>query len=79
MKKCFEVCKSGNMPCSKIECRQWINYRNDLNCTIVAVENNGDMTLKEIAKRLQVSIVRAKQIQDKALRKLQKKPRRWEV
>ena len=79
MKKCFEVCRNGNIACTKVECRQWINYKNDLNCTIVAVENNGDMTLKDVAERLQVSIVRAKQIQDKALRKLQKKSRIWEV
>tara|TARA_Y100000034_G_C6735449_1_gene326101 strand:+ start:472 stop:627 length:156 start_codon:yes stop_codon:yes gene_type:complete len=41
-----------------------------LNCALIAVEKNGAMTLREIADRLEISFVRVKQIQDKALLKL---------
>jgi len=53
----------------------WIDYKEDLNCTLIAVENNksDSMTLEEVSKRLNISIVRVKQIQDKALQKIKKK------
>jgi len=51
----------------------WISYADDLNCTLIAVNKNGKMTLAEAAKRLNLSIVRVKQIQDKAIQKLKKK------
>ena len=38
-----------------------------------AVEKNGSMTLREVADRMNVSFVRIKQIQDKALEKMQLK------
>ena len=53
-------------------CRQWINYEEDKNCTLIAVEKNGNMTLREVADRLGVSFVRVKQIEDKLLKKLSK-------
>ena len=54
------------------ECRLWIDYEEDLNCTMVAVNNHPDnyMTLREVADRLGVSFVRIKQIEEKALNKL---------
>tara|TARA_Y100000296_G_C5062226_1_gene200474 strand:- start:109 stop:537 length:429 start_codon:yes stop_codon:yes gene_type:complete len=54
------------------ECRHWIDYEDDLNCVLIAIENNGRMTLREAAERLNVSFVRVKQIQDKGLKKLTK-------
>jgi len=41
-----------------------------LNCVNETVTNNGALTLREVAKRLNVSFVRVKQIEDKALKKL---------
>jgi DNA-directed RNA polymerase specialized sigma subunit len=38
----------------------------------VSIEKHGQLTLKEAAKRLGVSHVRIKQIQDKALKKIKK-------
>jgi DNA-directed RNA polymerase sigma subunit (sigma70/sigma32) len=54
------------------DCRQWINYADDLNCTLIAVDKHGKMTLREVSERLGVSFVRIKQIQDKALLKASK-------
>jgi len=61
--------------CTYKDCRQWIDYEEDLNCTLVAVDKHGNMTLREIGKRLSLSFVRIKQIQDRALFKLQTKMR----
>lgn len=72
MNKCVD--KIGKI-CENKECRQWIDYPEDDNCVLVAVEKNGRMTLRECAKRLGVSYVRVKQIEDKALKKLEKKLR----
>jgi len=73
MKNCMEKCMSDDRFCSEEKCRAWINYEEDLNCSNIAIAHNGDMTLAQIANRLKLSIVRIKQIQDKALQKLQKK------
>tara|TARA_B100001123_G_C15012995_1_gene908309 strand:+ start:112 stop:351 length:240 start_codon:yes stop_codon:yes gene_type:complete len=70
---CKEICKESQMPCLNKSCRHWIDFASDLNCTLVCVEENGCLTLKEVAKRLGVSHVRIKQIQDKALKKINKK------
>jgi len=45
-----------------------------LNCTLHAVENNhtGELTLREVADRIGVSFVRIKQIQDQAVKKVER-------
>ena len=70
--KCFKQCESANESCKEKECRLWIDYEDDLNCTMVAVSRNPDskMTLREVANRLGISFVRVKQIEEKALNKL---------
>tara|TARA_Y100000593_G_C4167402_1_gene265139 strand:- start:500 stop:664 length:165 start_codon:yes stop_codon:yes gene_type:complete len=50
-----------------------MDYQEDLNCALVCVEEHGALTLKEVAKRIGVSYVRVKQIQDKAIEKINKK------
>jgi peroxiredoxin len=68
--KCYDVCSKNNSCCNKEECRYWVEYGEDLNCTILAVNKNGSMTLREVADRLNISFVRVKQIEDKAFTKL---------
>ena len=58
-------------PCE--DCRLWIDYEQDQNCTIVAVGKKKTMTLREVADRMGVSFVRVKQIQDIASSKVVKK------
>ena len=70
MRDCLKVCKDLNTPCPIKECTYYIKYKDDLNCTFEAIEKNGQMTLREVAKRLGVSFVRIKQIQDKAVKKI---------
>tara|TARA_Y100000034_G_scaffold102339_1_gene127157 strand:- start:416 stop:649 length:234 start_codon:yes stop_codon:yes gene_type:complete len=69
---CVELCEKAQQTCCNSECRYWINYEKDLNCTIVCVKKNGAMTLQETSKRIGLSYVRIKQIQDKAMKKINK-------
>tara|TARA_R100001163_G_C5029366_1_gene170031 strand:+ start:856 stop:1083 length:228 start_codon:yes stop_codon:yes gene_type:complete len=70
MKKCLETCHKLRVACPVKECRYWIDYKAEKNCTFESVRENGDMTLREVADRLGVSYVRVKQIQDKTLKKI---------
>jgi len=73
MNNCAKKCLSSNSKCNKEDCRMWIDYKKDLNCALVTVHNNkGPMSLEEVSKRFNLSFVRIKQIQDKALQKLKK-------
>ena len=73
MKLCSQQCLLNNEKCEEVACRQWIEYADDLNCCLIAIEKNGNMTLNEVGKRLHISYVRVKQIETEALNKLQKK------
>ncbi|MEC7367618.1 MAG: sigma factor-like helix-turn-helix DNA-binding protein [Actinomycetota bacterium] len=53
--------------------RMWIDYPEDDNCALKAIEKHGPMTLEQISKRLGVSIVRVSQIEKQALKKLSKR------
>ena len=73
---CKEECLLSKKCCKKNDCRHWIDYEKDLNCSLITVEENGPLTLREVADRLQISYVRVKQIQDKAVAKIMKKVRK---
>jgi hypothetical protein len=70
MRKCKIGVVLSNKPCEECKCRQWLDYEEDLNCTLVAVDKHGPMTLREVGDRLGISFVRVKQLQDAALAKL---------
>ena len=74
MRGCAEYCKKTDTDCPCKECRLWINYPDDLNCTLIAIDKNhtGELTLREVADRMGVCFVRIKQIQDQAVKKVQK-------
>jgi len=66
MLKCIDEEKS----CDDGDCRQWLDYEEDLNCALITVEKHGSLTLREISDRMGISFVRVKQIQDQAVGKL---------
>ena len=70
MRKCLETCRSLNTSCPVEDCKYWIEYDKDFNCTLESIERNGNMTLRQVAERIGVSFVRIKQIEDKALKKI---------
>jgi hypothetical protein len=70
--KCLEKCIELGVSCPNEDCRAWIQSESEYNCIHEAVSVSGEMTLREVAKRLHVSFVRVKQIEDKAIKKLGK-------
>ena len=72
MRDCAKECYLTKTICQNKECRLSIDYEEDLNCTLLAVQKHGPMTLEEIGKRHKVSTVRIKQIVDATLLKLKK-------
>lgn len=72
MRDCCKCCKEKEVACPIKDCERWINYKDDLNCSLISIEKHGRMTLREVADRMGVSFVRIKQLQDKALKKITK-------
>ena len=70
MKKCLETCNKLDVACPVSDCRHWIDYEQEMNCTFEAININGSMTLRQAADRLGMSYVRVKQIQDQTLDKI---------
>lgn len=71
--RCREECISEALSCENKNCRHWIEYDQDYNCSLIAIGKNGAMTLDEISKRLGLSLVRIKQIEEAALNKVKKR------
>ena len=57
---CDETCEKDNVPCNRFGCDNFIDYEDDLNCVLVCARKNGPLTLEQAAKRLGVSYVRIK-------------------
>ncbi len=70
MRSCLETCLKYKVSCPVEECRYWVDYEKDLNCCLESIRKNDSMTLREVAERLNISYVRVKQIQDKAMSKI---------
>ena len=72
MNDCVEQTLSSCYPCTNTKCDYYIDYEKDLNCTFVCVKKNGALTLRDVSERLGVSYVRVKQIEEKAMKKIEK-------
>jgi len=70
--KCFEACYVNKKSCGEQSCRLWIDFPEDLNCTEIAVQKEGDMILRKTAERLHLTPSRIKQIENKAIAKVSK-------
>jgi DNA-directed RNA polymerase specialized sigma subunit len=71
---CFEVHEKWLVECDKSECRNWINFGEDLNCAVVcARKNDGGLSLREVSDRMGVSFPRISQIEHAAFGKLKEK------
>lgn len=75
LRECAATCMKERVACpsENSDCRQWMEYEDDLNCALISVKINGKQTLREVSKRFGVSFVRIKQIQDAAMKKLLKR------
>ena len=70
---CSQSCLKEGDSCSSEECRMWIDFGEDLNCSLISIYKNGSLTLEQSAKRLNVSFVRVSQIEKQAINKLSKR------
>ena len=70
---CSKRCIELNYSCHIKDCKHWIDFSKDHNCTLVAVYNHGPMTLRQVAERIQLSFARVKQIETKAFQKIKKR------
>ena len=68
--KCFEAHECYRAHCKKQECRQWIDYEDSMNCTIIAARR-GPMTLQEIGNIFGVTRMRICQIEKKIIKKVE--------
>ena len=73
LRECSRQCLQSQTECRKIECRMWIDFPSEYNCTYISIYENGCMTLREIGERLGISFARVKQLEDKALNKIRKR------
>ena len=72
MIECAKKCCELKVSCPVSDCRDWIEYKEDLNCVNIAVDKNGAMKLRQIAERLGITTARAQQLEKAALAKLKK-------
>ena len=71
--ECSRVCLKHKVNCSDKECKFWIDYKDEQNCTLISIYENGRMTLRQVAERLGVSFARVKQIETRAMEKIKKR------
>jgi hypothetical protein len=55
MIECAKKCCKLKVSCPVSDCRDWIEYEEDLNCVNIAIDKNGSMKLRQIAERLGVT------------------------
>jgi len=71
---CARKCRNSRKPCEEKDCRKWIDYKADMNCCLISIEEKGDgLTLMETGERLGLSFVRVRQIEKLAIEKLSKR------
>lgn len=71
--KCYDVCNLTGKACKNKDCRLWIDYKKDYNCTEISVQKNDKLVFREIGERLKLTPSRVKQIENEALSKLNSK------
>ena len=70
LKPSSRECISKKKNCAQKDCRMFIDFEEEYNCTLIAIYENGPMTLRQIGDRLGISFARVKQIETIALTKM---------
>ena len=72
LKPCSRLCRAKDIACIHEDCKFWIDHKEEFNCCLISIYENGQMTLRQIGDRLGISFARVKQIETKALQKMKK-------
>ena len=72
MKKCSKECEYKNVDCTENQCRYWIEFPEEHNCSLISIKRNGKMTLEQVGERLGLSFVRISQIEKLAMAKFKR-------
>ncbi len=67
--KCFDAVEKSNLPCERRSCKQWIDYAQGKNCTILTTQS-GPLTLNEIGKIYGLTRMRICQIEKNIYQKI---------
>ena len=70
--QCSRDCLRAQKRCTQVNCKYFIDYKDEYNCSLISINKNGRMTLREIGERLKISFARVKQIESAALKKIKK-------
>ena len=79
LRPCSRRCSELQEDCPIEECRLWIDYSPDHNCSLLAIHENGAMTLRQVGERLGISFARVKQLEQRALLKMRRIATNWEI
>ena len=77
LRPCSRKCIELEEGCPHQDCRMWIDYEEEYNCTLVSVYEKGSLTLRQVGERLGISFARVKQIEEKALLKMKRRSNYW--
>ena len=77
LRPCSRKCMELEIGCPVKDCRMWIDYDDEKNCSLISINVNDSMTLREIGERLSISFARVKQIEQKALSKIRRMGIDW--
>ena len=72
LSSCARSCMKEEQNCLNKECRLWIDFKEENNCSLISIYENGPMTLRQIGDRIGLSFARVKQIETIALNKMRK-------
>lgn len=72
LRPCSRKCIELETECPCTDCRLWIDYPDEKNCSLISINENDSMTLREVGERLGISFARVKQIEQKALSRIRK-------
>lgn len=79
LRPCARKCIELKLGCPNTECRLWIDYPSENNCTLVSVYENGNMTLRQVGERIGISFARVKQLEQRALIKMRRIATKWQI
>ena len=77
LRPCYRKCIELEIECPIKDCRLWIDFSKEKNCSLISINEHDSMTLREIGERLGISFARVKQIEQKALAKIRRFKIEW--